>query len=540
MMLLRDYQEAAVDACWWHLCNRSGNPIIVIPTGGGKTAIECTLARRAVEEAGAAGVMLVSHVSELVAQVAGCLDRMGVDHGVYAAGLSRRETGRRITSAMLNSVYNRASEFGKINLLLIDECHRVGGLGGLMYGRLIDGLRQANPRMKVVGLSATPFRLDSGPLVQPGSMWERICYEARVKTLVDAGWLSPMTNEPTKAQFDLAQLQVVGKDYSEASQQSIYHGTDLERAVIEMVDICNATGRRSVIVFCPSVQVVEEVTNLIGVDAAMVHGGISDLERAAAIDGHKSGAVRFLVNCEVLTTGYDAPGIDAVVLFRATQSAGLFAQMAGRGFRVAEGKKDCLLLDYGGNLMRHGPLDALDYGYPRKPGEGKPPLKKCPACEEQVPASWQICQHCGFEFPVEPKEIDLQRDEQSKVYAEPEEFEVIGWSCRRWENRTNPEKPNTLRVDYEIRADYGPMLSEWICLLHEGFAGEKAEAWWQEHRGPEIEGDELNDRIDVAIGRFDELRMPSKIWAIQDGKFWRITKREFSAVVADDFEDVPF
>lgn len=540
MMLLRDYQSAAVDACWWHLCNRSGNPIIVIPTGGGKTPIECTIARRAVEEAGADGVMLVSHVSELVAQVAGCLDRMGVDHGVYAAGLGRRETGKRITSAMINSVFNRADEFGTINLLLIDECHRVSGDAGSMYGQLIEGLRQVNPRMKVVGLSATPFRLDSGPLVQPGSMWERICYEAKVKTLVDAGWLSPMTNEPTKAQFDLAQLQVVGKDYSEASQQSIYHGTDLELAVIEMIDICNATGRRSVIVFCPSVQVVEEVTNLIAIDAAMVHGGISDLERAAAIDGHKSGAVRFLVNCEVLTTGYDAPGIDAVVLFRATQSAGLFAQMAGRGFRLAEGKRDCLLLDYGGNLMRHGPLDALDYGYPRKPGEGKPPMKKCPACEKQVPISWQMCQHCGFEFPVEPKEIDLQRDEQSKVYAEPEEFEVIGWSCRRWENRNNPEKPNTLRVDYEIRADYGPMLSEWICLLHDGFAGEKAEAWWQEHRGPEIEEDELNDPIDVAVGRFDELRMPSKIWAIQDGKFWRITKREFSAVVADDFEDVPF
>jgi len=515
MMQLRDYQSAAVERCWEHLCNRSGNPIIVIPTGGGKTPIECTIARRAVHEAGAAGVMLVSHVSELVAQVAGCLDRMGVDHGVYAAGLGRRETGKRITSAMINSVFNRGHEFGTINLLLIDECHRVSGNAGSMYGQLIEGLRHANPRMKVVGLSATPFRLDSGPLVQPGSMWERICYEAKVKTLVDAGWLSPMTNEPTKAQFDLGQLQVVGKDYSEASQQSIYHGTDLERAVIEMIDICNATGRRSVIVFCPSVQVVEEVAKLIGIDAAMVHGGISDLERAAAIDGHKSGSVRFLVNCEVLTTGYDAPGIDAVVLFRATQSAGLFAQMAGRGFRLAEGKRDCLLLDYGGNLMRHGPLDALDYGYPRKPGEGKPPLKKCPACEEQVPIAWETCQHCGFEFPVEPKEIDLHRDEKSKVYAEPEEFEVENWS-------------------------YGPMLSEWICLNHDGWAGEKAMAWWLDHRGPEIEEDELNDRIDVAAGRFDELRMPSKIWAIQDGKFWRITKREFSAVVADDLEDVPF
>ncbi len=131
---------------------------------------------------------------------------------------------------------------------------------------------------------------------------------------------------------------------------------------------------------------------------------------------------------------------------------------------------------------RHGPLDALDYGYPRKPGEGKPPMKKCAACEEQVPIAWETCQHCGFEFQVEPKEIDLQRDEQSKVYAEPEEFEVIGWSCRRWENRTNPEKPNTLRVDYEIRADYGPMLSEWICLNHDGWAGEKAMAWWLDHR----------------------------------------------------------
>ena len=540
MMQLRDYQSAAVKRCWEHLCNRQGHPIIVIPTGGGKTPIECTIAKRAIDS-GADGVMLVSHVSELVAQVAGCLERMGVDHGIYAAGLGRRETGKRITSAMINSVFNRGHEFGKINLLLIDECHRVSGDAGSMYGQLIEGLRQANPRMKVVGLSATPFRLDSGPLVQKGSMWSRICHESKVKELVDAGWLSPMTNEPIKTQFDLARLEVVGKDYSEASQQSIYHGSDLERAVIEMIDICNATGRRSVIVFCPSVQVVEEVTKLIGIDAAMVHGGVSDLERAAAIDGHKSGSVRFLVNCEVLTTGYDAPGIDAVVLFRATQSAGLFAQMAGRGFRLAEGKRDCLLLDYGGNLMRHGPLDALDYGYPRKPGEGKPPMKKCAACEEQVPIAWETCQHCGFEFQVEPKEIDLQRDEQSKVYAEPEEFEVERWSCRRWENRNNPEKPNTLRVDYEIRADYGPMLSEWICLNHDGWAGEKAIAWWMDHRGPEIEEDELNDRIDVAVGRFDELRMPSKIWAIQDGRFWKIVKREFPAVDSfSDLEEVPF
>jgi len=541
LMKLRKYQEESDAAVWHYLQTQPGNPIVVLPTGAGKTLVICHAAKRAIEEFNCPGVLILSHVAELIEQVASTMQRMEIDHSVYSAGLGRREAGK-ITIASIQSIVRNPGILGPIGLVLIDECHRVGMDETSMYRKLIADLEQKNSRMRILGLSATPFRLDSGPLVQKGSIWSRIVYEAKIKRLIEEGFLCPMTNQVVESKFDLSKLQMVGKDFSDSSNEAVFGPSmDLQSALLEIAEL--TTDRNSTIVFCSSVAAAEMAADILDAfgGAVCVHGGLNPLERAAAISAHRNGEVQYIANCEILTTGYDATNIDCVAVLRATASAGLFCQMAGRGFRIHPGKKDCLLLDYGGNIQRHGPLDAIDYGFPRKPGQGEAPSKLCPNCKEKMHIALTICQFCGFEQEVEQKEEQFQVDKNSKVYAEPEMLEVSGWSAMRWKKRSG-DGPDTMRVDYEIEGDMLRTVSEWVCMLHDGFAGQKARQWWSTHKGSELIFDESidDDWIDVALRQFSDCLMPERIEVIQEGKYFRVKSKYFPVAPAYSDEEVPF
>jgi len=183
----------------------------------------------------------------------------------------------------------------------------------------------------------------------------------------------------------------------------------------------------------------------------------------------------------VLTTGFDAPNIDCVALLRPTLSPGLFYQMCGRGFRLHPGKRDCLVLDYGGNVLRHGPVDQIRLQDNHGGNGGSAPAKECPACRALISAGYAVCPDCGYEFPKPERathdssastEAVLSGQASETVYPVHDVFYGV-----HVKQGADPDAPRTMRVDY--RVGFHHYKSEWICFEHTGYARWKAEMWWR-------------------------------------------------------------
>ena len=201
-MTLRPYQAEAVEAVYRHLRERDDNPCVVIPTGGGKTPVIATICSDAVSRWNGR-VLILAHVKELLEQAADKLDQVCPDiHvGVYSAGLKRRDTTHPVIIAGIQSVYQKAEQLGHFDLVVVDEAHMIppGKDGDGMYRRLLADMHQINPRLRVIGLTATPFRMSSGPICvpPPDGILNAICYEIGVRELIRDGYLSPTSNRCT-------------------------------------------------------------------------------------------------------------------------------------------------------------------------------------------------------------------------------------------------------------------------------------------------------------------------------------------------------
>ena len=187
------------------------------------------------------------------------------------------------------------------------------------------------------------------------------------------------------------------------------------------------------------------------------------------------------MNVNVLTTGFDAPNIDCIAMLRPTNSPGLYYQMVGRGFRLHPGKDNCLVLDFGGNILRHGPVDAVRVRDPAR-GTGEAPAKECPECQAVIHAAYAVCPECGHEFPPPERERHDRRASDAAILSgqvTETEYEVIETVYRVHTKYDAPEEhPKTMRVDY--RVGLSEWQSEWVCFEHTGYARAKAEAWWRE------------------------------------------------------------
>ena len=190
-----------------------------------------------------------------------------------------------------------------------------------------------------------------------------------------------------------------------------------------------------------------------------------------------------MVNIGVLTTGFDAPNIDCVAMLRPTKSPGLYYQMTGRGFRPHPGKEDCLVLDFGGNVLRHGPVDAIQVRAQRgHNGNGVVRTQKeCPACQSIVPAGTAECPDCGHQLIVARRIHHDAKPADAEILAKPTDeylaVQKVEYSVHTKRDGT-PDDPKTLRVDYTI--GWNRVASEWICVGHTGYAREKAETWWRQ------------------------------------------------------------
>ena len=487
MLELRPYQHAAVEAIYRHLRQRDDNPCVVIPTGGGKTPVMATVCRDAVGRWGGR-VLILAHVKELLEQAREKLHvvapEMWMKTGVYSAGLKSRDTDKPIIIAGIQSVFRRACELDAFDLVIIDEAHMIPPDGDGMYRKFLNDARTVNPSLRVIGLTATPFRMKSGMICGPQNILNEVCYEIGVKELIVQGYLCPLITKGSQTPVDTSGLHVRAGEFIAGEAEDLMNTDELvETACAEIIE--QTRQRHSVLVFTTGVKharrIAEALRKMSESDVGTVFGSTSNEDRDRVLADFKAGKLKFLVNVNVLTTGFDAPNIDCVAMVRPTMSPGLYYQMVGRGFRLFEGKENCLVLDFGGNVLRHGPVDAIRVREPVRRGNGEAPAKQCPECQSVIAAGYTVCPDCGFEFP--PPERSQHEATAStegilsgEMSTSEHEVEEVFYSIHH--KKDAPEDaPKTLRVEYRI--GFHQYQSEWICFEHTGWARKKAESWWR-------------------------------------------------------------
>jgi DNA repair protein RadD len=561
----RYYQTAANDAAWQFLSEKPGNPLIVLPTGAGKSLVIAMLARQALEFGGR--VVVLAHRKELLQQNAEKIRILlpGVDVGIFSAGLKSRETSQDVLCAGIQSVYRKASEIGPRHLVIVDEAHLISQDEDSMYGSFINDILAANPKARVTGLTATPYRTGEGPICGPDKLFRRICYEAQTGKLIAEGFLCPITNKAAESSVSTDSLAIRGGEFIEGDVQKLFGRW--ETVGIACQEIYTKTkDRHSVLIFASGVShaesVAREMHELSGEPVGIVTGETLPIERAETLRRFRDQSLRWLVNCDVLTTGFDAPCIDAIAVLRATMSPGLFAQMVGRGLRKDPSKENTLVLDFGENIKRHGSLDDASYGRAsseasakqRAAAEANGRGKPCPACGIDSPSKAPACIECGFAFPVK-EHHGAKADDGSTLTGEypPEQWTVESVAWGRHTKKGDPDAPPTLRVDYTVKPLEGGLIpktvSEWVCFEHTGFARTKAVLWWQARSVSTVP-----ETIEEALSLLNRgaCRTPLQLITVRDGKYTRIKEVMFcderpeewaeeAEEVLDSFgEEVPF
>lgn len=497
----------------------------------GKSVNIASLNKRLLSSYEGMRVLMLVHVRELVSQNAQALLRLWPQApvGINSAGLGRRDNHSQILFASVQSVYRRPELLGPRDIVMIDEAHLIPREGQGMYRVLLESLLSKVPDMRVVGFTATPYRLDSGRLDEgDGKLFDDVVYDYDLARGVEDGWLSPLRGIVGQTAIDVSGVTRRGGEFVDASLAAAADKADVvQGACNEMVQ--HGADRKAWIAFCSGIQHAFNVRNALrerGISCETVTGKTPAGERDSIIRAFRQGNIKCLTNAMVLTTGFDVPHVDMIAMLRPTLSTGLYVQSLGRGTRKADGKSDCLVLDFAGNLLRHGPVDAVTVAK-KKLRDGEKPEKTdpdtvrgriCPQCQSINILSASECIYCGFQWPpAEPKhsaapvvDAPVMTREVANRWLPCEDL-----TCDR--HRKFGDGPDSLVVEYVCGRQ---RFRQWQCLEHTGMAKHKANLWWMAMGGK----NPAPANVESAIARFAELSLPTAVTVIRDGKYWQIQK----------------
>jgi len=553
---LRDYQQAAIDATWDFLRTRQGAPCIVMATGSGKTPVIVAMVQEAVAQ-WQGRVLVLTHVKELIEQIHGTMLRMWPDApvGLNSAGLGQRDTDTQILIAGIQSVFRDPTALGRRDLIFIDECDLISPDSETMYQKLLATLLVINPTMRYIGLTASPFRLSDGMIYGPEKMFEGISYEAKIRDLIDQGYLSNLRGKAGDTP-DLSGVHIRGGEFIPGELDAAVNTLARVKKACEEI-VRHGADRKSWIVFACSVEHAFSVKDQMEkhVACAIIIGDTDSDERRESIRAFRAGELRCLINVNVLTVGFDHPGVDLIALLRPTLSARLYLQQVGRGLRIAPGKKDAMILDFAGNISRFGPIDCLHIT-DKTPGSGesKPaPTKTCPQCSEILPLSSTQCNFCGYEFPRETAKHDTKAADASPLAKMEDEWvdvKRVDWTAHS-KKGAPPGAPKTMRIIYEY--GYGQSISEYVCIEHSGYARQKAETWWLECTGSTdifpIDSANAVLFLDALKRGGKPLRLPKRLLIRFGGQWPELIGREYGVATAvsepttltqEELDEIPF
>ena len=548
MFKLRPYQQSAVNSIWEYYSNgNTGNPVIAMPTGTGKSLVIGGFLKQVYEYYPGQRIMILTHVKELIEQNHDKLMKLWetAPAGIYSAGLKRKDIYNSITFGGIGSVVRRAEAFGHVDLILIDEAHLVSPNQSTMYQKFISELTKYNPNLKTIGLTATAYRLGHGSIVEEGSLFTDICYDITTlkefNNLIKQGYICPLIPKRTNMLLNVEGVHKRGGEFIPKELQAAVDRDEItDQAVREAV--AYGHDRKCWLVFTAGVEHAihtAEMLNAYGISARAVHSGskkhpMTSNERDQILEDFKQGRIQAVVNNNILTTGFDHPAIDLILMLRPTSSPGLWVQMLGRGTRPVYadgydletlegrlaaieqgGKKNCLVLDFAGNTQRLGPINdpVLPKARGKKKQKGDAPIKLCEAvtlnneiCNTWVHASARECPHCGNEFVFETKLTqEASTNELVKDIKEEDIPEILDYEVEHVTYQLHEKRGGipSVKVSYFCGLR---RFNEYVCVEHEGWPRRKAVKWWNERST-----DPVPDNCNAVLTSTDYLKEPSSI-----------------------------
>ncbi len=489
MLQDRSYQTEAVGAIYNYFATKKGNPLVAMPTGTGKSIVIARFLESIFRSYPNQRVLVLTHVKELIEQNYDKLKTVwpNAPAGINSAGLGRNDFLHPIIFAGIASVAKKAMYFGHVDLVLIDEAHLLSPNENTMYQKFLSELLKTNPAMKVIGFTATKWRLGHGDITEgEGAIFTDTCFDITTmhafNRLIAEGYLAPLIPKHTRALLDVDGVHMRGGEYIQSELQNAVDRDEITAAALrEALEMGH--DRRHWLIFCAGVEHAINVAQMLtsmGFPCATVHSKMTDAERDKNIADFKAGRVRAITNNNVLTTGFDMPGIDLILMLRPTASPVLWVQMLGRGtrpFSCAEWtKENCLVLDFAGNTRRLGPIN--DPVVPRRKGQkgGEAPVKLCGSCATYNHASVRFCVCCGQEFIVQTK-LKAAASTEQLIKGDTPIVEVFKVDHITYAVHRKHDVPDMIRVSYYCGLR---MFNEFVCIEHEGFAGRKARHWWRD------------------------------------------------------------
>lgn len=387
MYKLRDYQQQAVTNVIRFFQKKRDPAMIVLPTGAGKSLVIAELARIAKGR-----VLVLAHVKELVEQNYEKYKSYGLSAGIFSASLGKKETDQKAIFGSVQSVARAPNDFfTDFSLLVIDECHRVAEEGSTQYQEVIQKLLERNPKLCILGLTATPYRLGLGWIYeysQTGEIktdkkrfFKQCVYELPLSFMIKNKYLTtPVKVDIPVTCYDFSELTDKDRAHTAAEVEEILKSQKRLTPLIikNIIDITERFNRQGVMIFSSSVNHAEEIMSYLPANDSNVVLGDTDLkDRNEIVSDFKKKKFKYLVNVSVLTTGFDAPHVDVIAILRPTESNSLYQQIVGRGLRLSNDKKDCYVLDYTG--MGHD-IYAPEINDKRPAKDTVPVTIPCPSC----------------------------------------------------------------------------------------------------------------------------------------------------------------
>lgn len=548
----RWYQEEAVEAAFSDVVDRTYyHPLIVAPTGTGKTAIMCKLIDKLLNHDFSTNVLVLSHDKRILKQNSDGLERYfdGYEVGLYSSGL-KSKTIKKITVAGIQSVWRRVSEFKHFNIIIIDECHTINTKREGIYRKFLDEINAT-----YIGLTATHFRTGHGYIHKgKDALFNHISYDMSspriYNRIVDEGYLTQLFSKSTALKLETEGLRKVRGDFDEqqmanrfntkavveaAVMELIYYGKKYKHWLLAAINIENA-------------DYISEVLNNSGIKAVSIHSKTEDVD--TKIEDFKNGKYRAAVQVNMLSTGFDFPKIDLIGDLRPTQSPILHVQFKGRGTRVvyadgydlstiqgrldaieAGGKPHCLVLDFAGNTARLGPINYVSIKQSEdkdSKGSGDPITKECPDCNFINWGAARECINCGHKFEFKNK-LQMTASDAEIVFKPAPDLEKE-LDLKEWVNvdSVSYSKVKTKSGKESVKVAYNcgfRNIFEWVNVNHSGYARYQALNWIDRRwTTPDLKKPKTTNEL---YGLVEHLKKPKQIKVKDKGRFLDITDYRF-------------
>jgi DNA repair protein RadD len=528
---LRGYQQDAVLSVWEYFSKRTGNPLIAMPTGTGKSLVIVGLTRGFIEAYPTTRIMMLTHVETLISQNHAKLIEFWptAPVGIYSAGMKRRDTGHQVIFGGIQSMVKNPDQFQAPDIILVDEAHLIGNKEASMYVKFIAAMQAQNPNVKIIGLSATCYRMGMGSLTEGGIFTDVCCDMTTIEWFnwfIEAGFLAALEAKRTHRQIDISAVDIgADGDYVKGQLQEAVNRDEITRdALLETQWWAQQHNRKKWLVFAAGVEHATRIVELldeIGITSVALHSKQKKEVNAENLTAYKRGAVTVAVSMNMLTTGVDVPDIDLIVMLRPTLSTNLWVQMLGRGTRPWLGKDFTIVLDFTQNTATLGPINDPVLPRPRRKGARRgpqqaAPIRVCGVCASYVHASVRVCPNCGNQFlaPVNISATSSGLAVMKRTADEGPLVKLIDVAHVMYSKLKPRNRPPSLLVTY-----YAPGMlqkySEIVCFEHENeYALRMGRDWWEDRYQTEP-GEALvfPTTVDQALEakKTNRLRIPKQI-----------------------------